>query len=106
MVSQGAPDFPIDKVFPFLACFAVANTALINMLMASRLLYGLANQDVLPRALGKVSPNTRSPYAGIIFSTVLALGLIFYVANRRRERHRPEPVRAPRRCCCSGSSRS
>ena len=52
--ASGAPDFPIDKVFPFLAVFAVANTALINMLMASRLLYGMANQDVLPRALGKV----------------------------------------------------
>ena len=46
---RGAPDFPIDKVFPFLAVFAVANTALINMLMASRLIYGMANQDVLPR---------------------------------------------------------
>ncbi len=54
VVRIGAPDFPIDKVFPFLAVFAVANTALINMLMASRLLYGMANQDVLPRALGKV----------------------------------------------------
>ena len=82
VVSQGAPDFPIDLVFPFLACFAVANTALINMLMASRLLYGLANQDVLPRSLGKVSPNTRTPYVGIAFSTVLALGLIYYVASR------------------------
>ena len=69
-------------MFPFLAVFAVANTALINMLMASRLLYGLAHQDVLPRTLGKVSPNTRAPYAGIIFSTLLALGLIVYVANR------------------------
>ena len=82
VVSQGAPDFPIDKLFPFLACFAVANTALINMLMASRLLYGLANQDVLPRTLGKVSPNTRSPYAAVVFSTLLALGLIYYVASR------------------------
>ena len=60
MVRIGAPDFPIDKVFPFLAVFAVANTSLINMLMASRLIYGLANQDVL-RTLGKVSPNTRAP---------------------------------------------
>ena len=85
MVRIGAPDFPIDKVFPFLAVFAVANTALINMMMASRLLYGLANQDVLPRALGKVSPNTRAPYAGIIFSTLLALGLIIYVANRAED---------------------
>ena len=85
VVRIGAPDFPIDKVFPFLAVFAVANTALINMLMASRLLYGLAHQDVLPRVLGKVSPNTRSPYAGILFSTVLALGLIIYVANRTED---------------------
>ena len=52
------------------------------MLMASRLLYGLAKQDVLPRTLGKVSPNRRAPYAGIIFSTVLALGLIVYVAEQ------------------------
>jgi amino acid transporter len=82
VVSAGAPDFPIDRVFPFLACFAVANTSLINMMMASRLLYGLANQDVLPRSLGKVSPNSRAPWMGIILSTLLALGLIYYVANR------------------------
>ena len=82
VVRVGAPDFPIDRIFPFLAVFAVANTALINMLMASRLLYGMANQNVLPRALGKVSPNRRAPYVGILFSTVLALGLIVYVATR------------------------
>jgi len=81
VVQVGAPDFPIDRVFPFLAVFAVANTALINMLMASRLLYGLAHQDVLPRVLGKVSPNQRAPYAGIAFSTLLAFGLIVYVAQ-------------------------
>ena len=57
----GAPDLPIDKIFPFLGVFAVANTALINMLMASRLLYGMANQDVLPRTLGKVLPGRRTP---------------------------------------------
>ena len=61
---KGAPDFPIDKIFPFLTVFAVANTALINMLMASRLLYGLAKQDVLPRSLGKVLPGRRTPWAG------------------------------------------
>jgi amino acid transporter len=82
VVRIGAPDFPIDKVFPFLAVFAVANTSLINMLMASRLIYGMAQQDVLPRSLGRVSPNTRSPYAGIIFSTLLALGLIIYVSEK------------------------
>jgi amino acid transporter len=79
VVKTGAPDFPIDKVFPFLTVFAVANTALINMLMASRLLYGMANQKVLPAALGKVLPGRRTPWAGIAFSTVLALGLIIVV---------------------------
>ncbi|NRQ50842.1 APC family permease [Aeromicrobium stalagmiti] len=79
VVSIGAPDFPIDKVFPFLAVFAVANTALINMLMASRLIYGMARQDVLPRQLGSVLPGRRTPWAGIAFTTVLALGLIYYV---------------------------
>ena len=82
VVSKGAPDFPIDRLFPFLAVFAVANTALINMLMASRLLYGLAKQDVLPRSLAKVSVTRRTPWVGIIFSTVLALGLIWYVATQ------------------------
>lgn len=81
VVSIGAPDFPIDKVFPFLACFAVANTALINMLMASRLIYGMAKQDVLPRPLSAVLPGRRSPWAGIVFSTLLALGLIYYVTR-------------------------
>ena len=82
VVSRGAPDFPIDRVFPFMAVFAVANTALINMMMASRLLYGLAKQDVLPRSLAKVSTNRRAPYAGIAFTTVMALALIWYVAAR------------------------
>ncbi|MEV7428798.1 MULTISPECIES: APC family permease [unclassified Nocardioides] len=85
VVRVGAPDFPIDRIFPFLAVFAVANTSLINMLMASRLLYGLARQDVLPRTLGKVSHKRRSPYVGIAFSTVLALALIVYVANRAED---------------------
>ena len=81
VVSKGAPGFPIDRVFPFLAVFAVANTALINMLMASRLLYGMAKQDVLPRPLAAVLPGRQSPWVGILFSTALALGLIYYVTN-------------------------
>jgi basic amino acid/polyamine antiporter, APA family len=81
VVHKGSPDFPIDRVFPFLAVFAVANTALINMLMASRLIYGMARQHVLPRALGKVLPVRRTPWAGIAFSTILALGLILYVTS-------------------------
>jgi amino acid transporter len=81
VVQKGAPDFPVDRIFPFLAVFAVANTALINMLMASRLIYGMAKQDVLPRPLGKVLPHRRTPWTAIIFTTLLALALIWYVTS-------------------------
>jgi amino acid transporter len=79
VVKAGAPSLPIDKIFPFLTVFAVANTALINMLMASRLIYGLSRQDVLPRSLGHVLPGRRTPWTAIIFTTLLSLGLIIYV---------------------------
>ncbi|GAA4108429.1 APC family permease [Nocardioides fonticola] len=79
VVRVGAPDIPIDKIFPFMTVFAVANTALINMLMASRLIYGMARQDVLPRPLGRVSSGRQAPYLAIGFTTALALGLIVYV---------------------------
>ena len=79
VVKQGAPSLPVDTIFPFLTVFAVANTALINMLMASRLIYGMARQDVLPRSLGHVLPGRRTPWTAIIFTTLLALGLIIYV---------------------------
>jgi basic amino acid/polyamine antiporter, APA family len=82
VVRTGAPGFPVDSVFPFLTVFAVANTALINMLMASRLIYGMAKQDVLPRSLAKVLPGRRTPWGGIVFSTLLALGLIVWVTVR------------------------
>ncbi|MCX5043980.1 APC family permease [Aldersonia sp. NBC_00410] len=81
VVRIGAPDVPIDEIFPYLTVFAVANTALINMLMASRLIYGMARQQVLPRGLGAVLPGRRSPWAAIIFTTALALALII-VVNR------------------------
>jgi APA family basic amino acid/polyamine antiporter len=81
VVAAGAPDLPFDKIFPFIGMFAVANSALINMLMASRLLYGLANQDVLPRVLGRVHPGRRTPYVSIIFTTLLSFGLIIYVVR-------------------------
>jgi amino acid transporter len=81
VVAVGAPDLPFDKIFPFIAMFAVANSALINMLMASRLLYGMARQDVLPRVFGKVHRTRRTPWVSIIFTTLLAGGLIIYVVR-------------------------
>ncbi|SMO62596.1 APC family permease [Paracoccus laeviglucosivorans] len=82
VVRAGAPGLPFDKIFPFIGMFAVANSALINMLMASRLLYGLARQRVLPHALGLVHHERRTPWVAIIFTTLLAFGLIYFVVTR------------------------
>jgi amino acid transporter len=80
VVSAGAPWFPVG-IFAFITMFAVANTALINMLMASRLLYGMGREGVLPEVLGKVHPGRRTPYIAIAFTTLLALGLITFVGE-------------------------
>ncbi len=80
VVAVGAPSLPLDDIFPFIAMFAVANSALINMLMASRLLYGMANERVLPRPLGKVS-GRRVPYVAIAFTSLIAVGLIAVISE-------------------------
>ena len=61
VVKAGAPGLPIEDILPFISMFAVSNTALINMLMASRLIYGMARQHVLPPVLGVVA--SRPPHA-------------------------------------------
>jgi len=81
VVRAGAPGLPMDTLYPLISMFAVANTALINMLMASRLIYGMARQDVLPRSLGSVLPHRRTPWAAIVFVTVIAFGLIIGVTQ-------------------------
>ncbi|MCP2287532.1 APC family permease [Nocardia amikacinitolerans] len=80
VVEVGAPGFP-THVFAFITMFAVANSALINMLMASRLLYGMARQAVVPHAFGKVHVRRRTPQVAIVFTTLLALGLIAFVGE-------------------------
>lgn len=79
VVQIGAPGLPIKDILPFISMVAVSNTALISMLMASRLIYGMSQQRVLPAVLGAVSPVRRSPWVAILFTTTIAFGLILYV---------------------------
>jgi amino acid transporter len=81
IVRLGLPDFNVDRVFSAVAMIAVSNTMLINMLMASRLLYGMANQGVLPAPFGLVSSSRRTPWFSIIFTTALSIVLILLVED-------------------------
>lgn len=62
-----------------ISLFAVVNGALIQIIMSSRVLYGMSREGWLPAALGRVSPVTRTPLPATALITgivlVLALGL-------------------------------
>ncbi len=75
VIKVGAPDFPL-RLFAFIGLFAVVNSALINMLMASRLLYGMSNERILPRAFGTIHPFRRTPWVAILVTTGIAAVLV------------------------------
>ncbi|MEU6820664.1 APC family permease [Streptomyces atriruber] len=75
VVKAGGVDFP-HELFALIALFAVTNSALINIMMASRLCYGMANERILPRAMGRVLAGRRTPVVGIVFVSLLAIGLV------------------------------
>jgi amino acid transporter len=62
-------------VFKAITMFAVANTVLINYIMGSRLLYGMARQGMLPGALGRVHPRRRTPHVAILTLLVVVIVL-------------------------------
>jgi basic amino acid/polyamine antiporter, APA family len=64
------------KVFSAIGLLALANGALINMIMASRLLYGMAEEGVVPRVLGRVHGGRRTPWVAILFTTAIAIVLV------------------------------
>jgi APA family basic amino acid/polyamine antiporter len=75
VLDVGAPGFP-REVFSAIGLFAVINSALINMMMASRLLYGMANEQIIPNALGTVHPFRRTPWVAIAFTSAIAIILV------------------------------
>ncbi|MFP7832557.1 APC family permease [Marisediminicola sp. LYQ134] len=62
-------------VFSLIALVAVANGALLTMIMASRVTYGMAKQGLLPSALGRVLPRRRTPWVAIVATTGVAMAL-------------------------------
>ena len=61
------------KIFAAIGVLALINGALINMIMASRLTYGMARQRIVPPIFGKVHRGRQTPWAAILFTTGLAV---------------------------------
>lgn len=74
VIERAAPWFPAVG-FTFITIAAVANTALVNYVMGSRLLYGMARQGLLPEMLGEVHSERRTPHMaiGVLLLIVVAL---------------------------------
>lgn len=62
-------------LFALIALVAVANGALLTMIMSSRLAFGMAEQGLLPAVLGRVLPRRRTPWVAIVATTVVAMAL-------------------------------
>lgn len=77
VVERAAPWFPTG-IYAGITIFAVANTALVNYVMASRLLYGMSRQGLMPAALGRVHATRRTPYVAIaaLLAIVILLSLV------------------------------
>jgi amino acid transporter len=74
VVTQAAPGFPAG-LFRFIALFAITNTALLNYIMGSRMVYGMARQGFLPGPLGAVHPVRRTPHVAILVLMVIVVAL-------------------------------
>jgi amino acid transporter len=76
IASRAAPWLP-GQTYVYITLFAVANTMLINYVMGSRLLYGMARQGLVPAALGRVHPSRHTPHVAILTLLVIVTVLAF-----------------------------
>ena len=74
VIERAAPWFPAIG-FSLITIAAVGNTALVNYVMGSRLLYGMAQQGLLPESLGRVHGARQTPHVAILVLLVLVVAL-------------------------------
>jgi amino acid transporter len=70
IAARAAPWLP-GQSYVYITLFAVANTMLINYVMGSRLLYGMARQGLVPGALGRVHRSRNTPHVAILVLLVI-----------------------------------
>lgn len=76
LTAVAAPWLP-PVTYAGITLFAVANTALMNFIMGSRLIYGMSRQGLLPSVLGTVHARRRTPYVAILAVAAVVACLAF-----------------------------
>jgi amino acid transporter len=74
ITNRAAPWLP-SGIYTGITLFAVANTALLNYVMGSRMLYGMSCQGMPPRILGKVHVSRHTPHIAILVLMVIVIAL-------------------------------
>ena len=82
VVSRAAPLIP-PVLFTGITLFAVANTGLVNFVTASRLLYGMGRQGLLPSIFSRVHDSRRTPHVAIavLFVVLAPLALMGTISD-------------------------
>ena len=66
----------VPEYFAIVAILAIANTGLVNLIMASRLFYGMSEEKLLPPFFGKVHAKRSTPWIGVLASAGIVLLLV------------------------------
>ncbi len=80
VVKEGIIPVPVGVMTILFACIAmvaITNTTLVAVVTQSRILYGMAREDIVPGVFAKVHPQRRSPWVGLIFSFLVVAALLF-----------------------------
>ena len=79
VVKEGIIPVPVGVMTILFACIAmvaITNTTLVAVVTQSRILYGMAREDVVPGVFAKVHPQRRSPWVGLVFSFLVVAALL------------------------------
>lgn len=75
VMRRAAPWFP-GWGYAAITLFAVANTALLNYVTASRLLLGMARHGLFPEALARIHPRRHTPHLAILALLPVVVALV------------------------------
>ncbi len=80
VVQTGMPSFP-SWLFAAIACVAITNTCLVQLITMSRIMYGMGREDVVPRVFSKTHHRRRTPWVAIIATTAVVLVIMLAVGE-------------------------
>jgi amino acid transporter len=63
-------------IFSLIAMTAITNTTLVAVVTQSRILYGMAREDVVPGVFARIHPVRRSPHIALGFQLVVLVALL------------------------------